>query len=276
MSNFSITVSAPDDAIVPVVVLSVPSLVGPNSNIEIDFSSSTGHGGRPWLLNSSSITISNNDAIESLVLSSSLLSQLRRGSKLLVLSSSSLKKPAQYDIYLKLTNFLGSSSISSTTITIMNSNVPIVSIAGSTTRSITTSEKLLVYGKITTSTNSSSSSASSSSSVSIQWKVVADSVEQFRVVSLSKDKSIFSLPSYSLSPNTKYTIILVASDVVSLLEASSSIEVVVVSSPLVAIIRGPSSRIISIGDTLTVTAIDSYDPDINPTLRSSSSSSSSK
>jgi len=114
MSNFTLFVKVPENVMIPEVSILSPSLIGEVSDLEIDFSISSGHGGRPW--SSSEVMIKCFNESLSSTLSKDLTSQLNAGLTILTLPFSKFIKPAEYHIYLTLTNFLGKTGVGTKTV----------------------------------------------------------------------------------------------------------------------------------------------------------------
>jgi hypothetical protein len=93
------------------------------------------------------------------------------------------------------------------------------------------------------------------------WSVFTGNNKDISLVSISKDPSKFTLPSYSLKPNLLYKIVVqVYGD-----EATSeaSVQVLVDVGKVIAIIKGSSQKKVRLSETMTLDATMSFDED-NP------------
>jgi hypothetical protein len=170
----------------------------------------------------------------------------------LTISSTLFTMSTEYQIYLTLVNFLGMPSSSFKSIIKIDSNIPVVSIVGSSTMNVMPKDQLSVRAAI---------KSASISSLSVSWKIYLNEVEQLRLTSIAKDRSLYKLDSYSLKSGYQYVVELTVSNSTSLFESTNSVTVNVLRSDLIALIDGPNKRSCYIGEPLTLDASNSHDPD---------------
>ena len=259
-SQSSLPTSAPVNPISPVVVLNTASSIGPYTNLVLDARASYGNGGRlytsiQWILsgtegNSSfasiDITISNflkRFSSEDLI------------SKLITIPAQYLLNKTSYTITLGLTNFLGRTSFTTVTVTVITiPNLLSLSIIGPSYRTIVVSSPLTILSAATL------TSWASRTSVSFVWNVQEGNQSAVTdIKSSSLDPSIFAIPAYSLVVNNVYTITVTASTSTSTVNASTI--VYVAHGVVTAAIVGGTNRCTSVDRVLQLDASGSYDSD---------------
>ena len=258
MENSTISVLVSENPIVPSAVLSLPSLIGNSGNFIIDFSSSTGNGGRPWDLQQSSIEVKCHDVGLSLKLTKNITTTLRANANgmPITIPSSWFIISAEYQIYLTLVNFLGVSGSSYKSIVKIDSNIPVVSIIGPSTIDVLAKDQLSVRASI---------KATSISSLAISWNLLLDGLQLSQFTSISKDRSLYKLDAYSLQAGQKYVLQVIVTNTTSFFQSTNEVTINVLSSDLVSVINGPDKRSSYVGDPLLIDASGSYDPDSSVT-----------
>jgi hypothetical protein len=145
----SVVVSQPQTLKLPVIQLVGPSLVTTCFDVDIDWSSSTGHGNRPWhrfevIVSGTSSNISNHVSIER-ILKHSLTSSVTRS----IISRELLVVSESYNIVLKLCNFLDACNSAELAFTVVENDQsdalpPFINIQGSRIRNAIKQESILV------------------------------------------------------------------------------------------------------------------------------------
>lgn len=98
------------------------------------------------------------------------------------------------------------------------------------------------------------------------WTAYASGVQDLALVSTSKQYYSYKLDPYSLAVHTLYTFSLTVLDTVSLESSSNRVQVNIVPSELVAIIRGGGTQAVLLGNSITLDASSSYDKDVAGTV----------
>lgn len=128
------------NAVRPVPVLMVPSIVGQFDNVTINALSSTGSGSRLWSSASWSVYSLSGDTDTSPMVAALQEYGTKVDQQLLMLSRSLFTNVGVFTTSLTLQNFFGYSATTSTSFTVSNDrNVPLVSIAGESTVSLKSS-----------------------------------------------------------------------------------------------------------------------------------------
>ena len=93
------------------------------------------------------------------------------------------------------------------------------------------------------------------------WSASKNGVQDYTIVSTSKQFYSFKLSPYSLQVNALYTFTLTVLDSISLQSSSRSINALVVPSNIVSVIAGGSRAALNLGQAFTADASASYDGD---------------
>jgi hypothetical protein len=253
----SVVIGLPSSSLVPVVSISVPAVVSYCSNVVLDLSSSTGSGGRNWKSKSFQVSSANN--ITGLMLFLSNTYSLTPPTPIPV----GLLSAGTYTIGATLCNFLGSCGTAVKTIQVISAEIPAVSIAGTSIRSIYRNTSLWIIGDA--SVTSCASGSSSRSNLVYSWSLSRYSnlawVPVTGVTTISQSPSSYKLSSYTLGVAETYLIQMQVLYTVSQKSSQTSVQVIVLQSSIVAVIAGGSSRNVRVSDLITLDASGSYDPD---------------
>ena len=248
----SVIASYPINAVVPTVIISVPSILGPCADLIIDATASTGNCGRSWRYVAWSINASSGAATATALMT--LLSNFSETSSPLTIPPHFL--PAgSYSFSLHLENFLGKSSVSSAVVQILKSEyyLPSVTIIGSTFRSISRSDEFSVQMLATV------PHCASDKNLTYSWSVYNNYVF-VGIVSTSKDPRRLTIVPYTLLAGETYQVI--GKAMTSYGESAIAIASVYVSvGSIYAIIDGGYSRLVSRLSTVTLDASPSIDSD---------------
>lgn len=101
------------------------------------------------------------------------------------------------------------------------------------------------------------------SNLAYSWTASKNGVQDYSIVSTSKQFYSFKLSPYSLQVNALYTFTLTVLDRNSLQSSSRSINALIVPSVIISVIAGGSRTALNIGETFTADASASYDRDKN-------------
>jgi len=100
------------------------------------------------------------------------------------------------------------------------------------------------------------------SGIRYTWSVYSNGEQHLEYVSRSKDASKFLLPSYTLETQTLYEVKLSVSQAGSTKSSTTSCQIYIASSNIVAVVSGGLMRTMHPSDTLVVDGSGSYDEDI--------------
>jgi len=262
-TSVSGVIQAPLEPVSPTISLSYARTVGSCDGLVIDVSASAGAGGRAWQrptfdvettpagVNTTGLIFFLNDEF--------VISPPSR------ISADLLVAGTDYIITVTMCNFLQGCGSSAAFVTVASiASVPIVSLLGSPTRSISTRDGLLVSARAYT---AQCNGAVSTADLSFTWTIYQyGTYEVTTFTSESADPKKFKLSSYRLEPGTWYTVRVraVHTDASSgtTSEAFASSTVSVPRGSLVSVLSGGSARSVRLGASLALTGADSFDQDI--------------
>ena len=255
VSSVVVVVQKPTNPISPIVAISAPASIGSCDSLVIDASGSSGNCGRPW--SNFSVAVSSSTGNTSLV--QNFFSYFYRPNPPTPIPARYLEKGVTYNFLVSMCNFLGSCGQSSARVLVLTSIVPSVSILGPFLRSFSRSSPLSLTSNAYV---MSCDGAQSSAGIRYSWSVLVNNIEDFSISSRSKDPSKFLVPSYSLRTLVLYTIKLSVSQVGNPKTSSTSAQVYIIQSNIVAAISGGLIRSMHPQQTLTIDGSSSYDEDI--------------
>jgi hypothetical protein len=271
------------DAVTPVIVLSAPAVIGFCSGIIVDPTSTYGHGGRAWASVRWAISFTNTQNssyfVNTTYLTQYFNTEFNSTAVIASFTSNEILNVSlgQYRIDLTVTNFLGKSASASVFITKRPVVVPLLSVLGSQSYSITRQDLLNVYTTTSVAAlkcselteyivaksryirQSVSEGDLSSSLISLkyQWSVYnnnSDVSSSFESASKSASLSSFTVAPYTFNPASAYYLIgrvtpTTTSSVVArnvhLISVIVRVSVDVSNSGLYATIYGGSTRSVS-------------------------------
>ena len=256
------TVLAPVSPVIPTVAISAPSIIGMCDAFPIDVTSSVGSCGRVW--SNISFTIKSTN-------SSGVAKALHFLNKQYVFSPPS-SVPAGYfaagisQITVKMCNFLGACGTASIQLSVTGKNAPVVTIGGDQSISTTVAAGLSINGDGYVSVCNFTAKggalpAVSRSGLTFQWAAYVAGIQDFSLVSYSKQYYSYKLSPYSLTAGKTYTFTLTVIDGSTGLSSARSVQVIVVPSAVVAILSQGTTTTVYQGSNLTLSAATSYDMD---------------
>jgi hypothetical protein len=206
-------------------------------------------------------------------------------------------RPGVAQITAKMCNFLGSCGTASFQLTVTGSNAPVTSIGGDHAFSTTVAAGLTLnadsYVSICNFTSGSAVPAVRRTGLAFTWAAYVGNVQvrprqppttlslftsrlthfillpwlqNFALVSYSKQYYSYKLQPFSLAAGKVYTIQVTAVDTDSALSSSASVTVRVVASSVVAVIAQGATASVYQGANTTLSANPSFDQDIDPTV----------
>jgi hypothetical protein len=253
--SHSISISPPTFHLMPTVVLSFPSVIGPCDSLTVDISASTGSAGRIWQSYRFEVTGDDPNTV------SFLQSFFHRNFSV----TSPVSIPARrltsgnYLIGVTLCNFLGFCSFRQKSFEALTRKVVTLMSPGSSERTLTTQSELTIS---TTAFVSLCSGLLSNASLSYSWVVLKEKQTQ-NITNISRDPSKFRLKPFTLLPGLSYEIQVSVSSRIAL-ASSLSIYVLVKRSNVVAALSNPAKSSVRQGDSLLIDGSGSYDPDLSP------------
>jgi hypothetical protein len=264
VASATVVVAAPSAPTVPTVTISAPSDIGGCNSLTLDLAGSIGAAGRAW--DSVSITVSTMPVSKSAA--DRLLQFLTRNYTLsppLPVPNTVLAKGYTYTIRITLCNFLKACGSATKVVAVADSvtPVPVVTIAGQAVRTLFRSDPVSVVADAYT---QSCSGVKSSAGLQYYWAVAqhlrgATSYSNITLRSTSQNPTVFKLPAYSLSVGSIYSLSVTALSVASGERSSAVVQLRVMQSDLIAVLKGGSARYAMVGDVVTLDASSSYDKD---------------
>ena len=249
-------VELPLDPITPTLQIMMPDTIGECTDLTIDLSASTGSGGRAWTF---FVDVFSSDTNDISALTSYLVTMSSSYLRPIVIQSSYLS-PDVYSFVITICNFLGSCTSSQKRVVKLESNIPIVSIAGPPTRTYTRSKALVI--RAFASIRNCSGDATTSG-ISYSWSIYKDGI-LLDLISSSRQLNVFRLPAYTLPRDysSSYVVKVTVVDDESLMSAAATTTVLLVAGELRAIIGGGSHRTIRVGELVQLNGSQSYDKDM--------------
>jgi hypothetical protein len=260
----TVIVIAPSAPITPFVVISAPSAIGGCNSLTLDLAGSVGAAGRAW----DTVSFAVSTTPTSTNAAGGLLQFLTRNYTLsppLPVPSAVLVRGYSYSIKITLCNFLKACGSATKVITVAETvaPVPVVTIAGQSVRTVYRTDALSVLADAYT---QSCSGAKSSAGLQYSWVMTqllpgASAYTNATLRSTSQNPTVFKLPFYSLTVGAVYTVTVSALSMLSGQRSSAVVQLKVLQSDLVAVLKGGSTRCAMVGEVVTLDASGSYDKD---------------
>jgi hypothetical protein len=263
-ASTTVVVTAPSVPTTPSVVISAPSSIGGCNSLTFDLAGSVGAAGRSWDTVSFAVSTTpvSTSAADQLL---QFLSRNYTFSPPLPVPSTVLAKGYTYSIKVTLCNFLKACGSATKVVSVAESlaPVPVVTIAGQPVRTMYRADPLSVIADAYT---QSCTGSKSSSGVQYTWAITqllpgASAYTNTTLRSASQNPSVFKLPAYTLSVGATYTLTVTAQSVASGQRFSAVVQLKVLQSDLVAVLKGGSTRYAMVGEVVTLDASSSYDKD---------------
>jgi hypothetical protein len=256
----NVIVQAPEIPTIPSLTITAPKTVGTCSFYTMDLTSSTGNGGRDW--QNVTISVSSNGQADSSVKNSTMIIQQYLNNQFvfsppLALSTNYFIPSYLYYFTVSMCNFLGACGVASSSVGVLDTAVPIVSIPGNSL--ITTTTKLGMTISASAKVSSCTGSQTTSSINSITWSASLNNIA-VQVPSTSKNPYSFIVSSYVLIVGSTYSITVTAST--GSTSSSTSVQVYVTQGSLVAMIAGSSQKSVRELESIIVDGSSSYDEDV--------------
>jgi hypothetical protein len=260
ISNRSgVGILSPASPIRPSVYISVPSAIGSCDSLSLDFSSSTGSGGRAW--STANVSLTSTKALNTSGLTAFLAKSTVSGPPRVTIPSGHLSRGYQYTFTVTLCSFLGACGLSSASVSVLNIATPSINIIGGPTFTIRANASLTISSSAYTVNCDGSKSLLNLQYV---WSISllnGTASTLLSVASVSKDPTKFALQAYRLTPQYSYSVVLTVTNSLSLKSSSTSVVVSVLVSDLVLLISGGSQQSVRLTHSFSVDASGSYDSD---------------
>jgi hypothetical protein len=252
-------VTAPLSLVLPTVSLRSAGLVGVCDQIVLDSSSSKGSAGRSWASATFSVQSSSGSAtaIKRFLDNSYKLSPPTPIPRTYLFATT-------FTFILTLCNFMGGCSSASTIVSVVDSSVPVVSIFGDPVSQIYRKSPLSIQADAYVA--SCNSSALQRTGISYAWTVTDATGALTSLTTISKQKTIFALASFSLSVNQIYTLSFTATIDSTFSSSSATVQVSVLQGAIVPLLSGGTARGIKANSGVTLDASASYDEDYGSTV----------
>jgi hypothetical protein len=264
VASTAVLVAAPGAPTTPTVVIAAPSAIGGCNSLTVDLAGSVGAAGRFW--DSVSFAVSTTPASTSAA--AQILQFLSRNYTLsppLPVPSAVLVKGYTYSIKVTLCNFLKACGSATKVLSVAESiaPVPVVTIAGQSVRTVYRADLLSVVADAYT---QSCNGGKSSMGLQYSWAATqllpgTTSFANATLRSTSQNPTVFKLPAYTLTVGATYTLTVTALSTASGQRSSAAVQLKVLQSDLVAVLKGGSTRYAMVGEAVTLDASGSYDKD---------------
>ena len=251
-----ISVQAPASPSTPVVALTLPSVISACANLAVDLSTSSGSGGRAWAQPTFGVT-GDSDTSEM----ADFLNMNFSISPPSTIPARLLLRGGTFALTAKLCNFLGACGSGSAAVLVspIEDLVPIVTIPGQRYRTTTSSTPLILSADARV---VQCNAMEVRSGLRYTWTVFDENIASTTLSSESADPSKFRLSAHRLTPLHYYEIQLQVLYIPSAQVTRTSVFVFVEQSELRAVLKGGSSRMVAVGNTVRIDASASYDEDI--------------
>lgn len=283
--RLAISMQAPDPPLTPIALLEGQTTAAVCEGWSVDSAQSSGGGGRALYYTWNITIVSQRSAGDddgfpnksktnaTAVAIEAVSEALRRnnagdfGLGAFGFTSSELEKLVRanitrFAVRLTLRNFLGFETHSSWfPVAVTEETLPNLVIVGGREQEIARPNTLSI--KAHAIATSCDSRPLSERGIEYEWELIELPAESpTALLSTSNDKRIFKLPPFSLEAATRYRLTATVTDNVLGVFVSSSTEVYVQRSTVVAVIAGGASRIVPVGGNIVVSAAQSYDEDV--------------
>lgn len=283
-ASVSVRTTAPQNPIVPTVVVNGPSVVGPCSSLSIDLTSSSGSGGRVWssvvfrVTNIATLTPTptptppaSSAAAAAATAMQSFLQQSSVGTPPIIAIPQNILTPGYYNVGVTLCNFLGSCGVGGLLVTVTATLLPAVIIPGPLDIHIAR-QSLLTLTAIAAETSCTGSSSwtpqQASETPTVTWAVYEGNSPNVLLHSQSIQANVFLLAPFTLLPLRAYTVTALAYSSLSRSSNSASVRIYVTQGSLVAVIAGGTRQCVRVSGAANFDASQSFDEDYPARTRS--------
>eukprot|EP01038_Epipyxis_sp_PR26KG_P014196 gene14196-19049_t len=251
ISQQTMLVQSADNPVPPVVNVQIPSILSRCSDLAVDFSGSTGSGGRIWKFVNIDIYGAERimDYLKGIPINNTYS---------VTIPNIYFSSDSSYRVSLTLCNFLGSCGSNSYSFSMSKfDDVPSISISGSQYKTAFVYKAFVLQTSLEVVCNNSYFQRK----YTYVWNVKENS-QQTTITSTSLDQTKFKLPAYSLLPGKNYEFSVIVTPENYKHVVSSTVYVSTSISALVAMISGGNVRSIGFGEKLELDGSLSYDPDM--------------
>ena len=264
--------TAPTTAVRPTVTVMANAFIGHCDELSVSVAAD-GSGGRDWVSSSALATAVR--TVDGAVVNGTKLALLQTfldehsAEDVFVIDAELLEEGSIYAIELQVCNFLTQCDVGSSQIVVMAEadsvgSLPTASIiGGSTMREHERSRVLRVRASAAFPVCGGEARIDK---LTFSWKVTRNGAQEYELVSGSPDRSLFSLPAYTLETGGTYTLTATVGREGSSLVAIASIDVTVVPGELSAVISGGKNRVLIPNKFLSLDGSASIDAAVQGTL----------
>ena len=247
-----VVLEPPPSAVVPQPIISAPTLVGPCDELVLDFSSSTGAGGREWT--SVAFAVSSDDE-EGAARAKKFFPKSFEANLPVTIPLGTLQAGFYYHFQIVVCNFLGTCGTGFHRVLATKHHVPVVFIPGQKSRLIPLSETVFLQavGYIT-----DCAGGKVYSDLEYIWTIERDGVA-LDIVNVASFPSHFKVPPHQLHLGSMYRIQVTVRSVLTGLYSTAETLVWTVQKDIVAKLSGGAWQYVRMQDTLHLDASESYD-----------------
>jgi hypothetical protein len=253
----SVQILPPVNPANPVVYLTVPVAVGACDGITIDFSGSTGSGGRSWLSVNISVISSAPNITE--ITDTLRLYEATRTKDAVFLHRETLSTNSSYLFTVTLCSFLGACGQASSTVKVVDATIPYIKISGGGQVRRNYSVELSALASV-----SACDGSSRTTNLDYRWyidPVGGTSSPVNALVSISKDPSKYILRPFQLLPLHSYVVIVIVTDHIGGGSANARASLFVVQSNLIVRLSGGTEQSLRQFSSVVIDASYSFDSD---------------
>lgn len=263
MSVETLTIEKPESPVVPSVAINVPDVVTIcDWLLKIDIAgASRGSAGREWKSLNISVSSTGDTARVQSWLNEQYQSvdDLRGRPKEMPTSLMDINTKYEYEI--ELCNFLGACGDASAAVVYIDAKVPAPVVLGLQERTMYRYMPLSLKGDVFY--NCSGTNVRVKDLVTLSWDLRKDfSTSVYNIYSTSKDPFRFKLDEFVLKSYTYYTVEMTTTVISSNLSSSTSVNIFVNQSALVAVVEGGTTKTVNPGAKFSIDASNTYDPDV--------------
>lgn len=246
---------APANPVPPSVSIMSPSAIGSCDALILDVSGTTGSGGRKW----SNITFRVDSTAPNATTLQGYLNAKYISSPPTAVPHTMLERGYSYMFTVTICNFLGSCGVGSRQVTVLNVIIPFANILGSQVQTVLRKDLVLIRSLAYV---ASCDGQKSTLNLRYSWSISPSTVGvNQRITSISRDPSTFLLPSFVLQTSITYTVTLSVIQTLSMQSTTTSAQVIVLPSNIIAIILGGSVQPTRLLSAILVDGSNSYDED---------------
>ena len=258
-TSITLPILAPQNPVLPIISIAAPSHYGPCDDIEIDLTTSSGNGGRPWSSATFEISSLNQNTSAAIQWLQSIDS--RQISKSPVIFRAGILAPGwRYTISVELCNFLFACNNNLFSFYISSDdNVPVITILTRQPVQIQRNSRLQINANAVV---NYCDGTTTSSFLKYSWFIMNNVDKTYgNNWSSSVNPKVFLVQPFTLSSNSYYTVSVIVKH--GDMSSASSIDVAVLQGKVVVVLSVGYAADMKAGTSLTIDASKSYDEDFD-------------